>query len=105
MFKSAFIVMAPDGDPEKYRTTITTGKAQVTMVVIELMNINQAANVCRDLVQKEGVQSFILCPGFSHEAAAEIAEAVGEKVPINVARGDAPSVMMTSQILGKEGWF
>ena len=105
MFKSAFIVMAPDGDPEKHRTTITTGKAQVTTVVIELMNFNQAANVCRDLVQKEGVQSFILCPGFTHEAIAEVAEAAGEGVPINVARGDVPSTMITGQILTKEGWL
>ena len=105
MFKSGFIIMAPDGDPEKHRATITTGKAQVTAVVIELMNYNQAANVCRDLVQKEGVQSFILCPGFTHEAIAEIAEAVGEGVPINVARGDVPSTMITGQILTKEGWL
>jgi hypothetical protein len=35
--------------------------------------------VCKELVQNEGIQSLILCPGFPHEAVAEIANAVGEE--------------------------
>ena len=69
------------------------------------MNIEQAVNVCRDLVQKEGVQAISLCPGFTHEAVARISNAVGEGISISVARGDVPSVMITGGILGNEGWF
>ena len=104
-FKSAVVVMAPDGDPNRHRATIKTPKLELTTVVIELMNFDQAVKVCQDLVQKQGVQSFIFCPGFTHQALAKIASAVGEKVSINVARGDVPSTMITGEILTKEGWL
>jgi hypothetical protein len=57
------------------------------------------------MVEKEGVQSIILCPGFTHEAITLVRKAVGEGVAINVARGDVPGTMMTAQILTKEGWL
>lgn len=104
-FKAGLVVMAPDGDPEKHRTSLKTLSLELTTVLVELMNIDQIVAVCKDLVQKEGVQSLVLCPGCTHQMVGKIAEAVGERVPISVARGDVPSVMMTSQILGKEGWF
>jgi len=104
-FKSGFIVMAPDGDPKIHRASIKTSKHELTTVVVELMNFDQAADVCKDLVQNEGLQSFILCPGFSHEAVAKIANAVGEGVSINVARGDMSGTKITNEILAKEGWF
>ena len=104
-FKSAVVVMAPDGDPSRHRATIKTSKLELNVAVIEMMNFEQAVKVCRDLVQKQGVQSIILCPGFPHGAVAKIAEAVGEKVSINTARGDVPSTMITGEILAKEGWF
>ncbi|MDH5695675.1 MAG: DUF6506 family protein [Dehalococcoidia bacterium] len=104
-FKEAVIVMAPDGDPNRHRASIKTSKLELTAVVIEMRNFDQAAKVCKDLVQKEGIQSFILCPGFTHQALAKIANAVGEKVAINVARGDVPGTTMVGEILAKEGWF
>lgn len=104
-FKAASIVMAPDGDPEKHRASIKTSKLELTVVLVELMNIDQAVNVCKDLVQKEGIQSFTLCPGFPHDAVAKVANAVGEGVAISVSRGDVQSAMVTGEILRKEGWF
>jgi len=104
-FKTASVVMAPDGDPEKHRASIKTSKMELVVVVVELMNIDQAVNVCKDLVEKEGVQAISLCPGFTHEAVARIANAVGEGVSISVARGDVPSVMITGGILREEEWF
>lgn len=105
MFKSSFVVMAPDGDPNQHRTTIKTSKLEITMVIIELRNFDQAVEVCRDLVQKEGVQAINLCPGFTHEAVARIASAVGNKIPISVARGDMPGAMLLEEIVTKDGWF
>jgi len=104
-FKSAFIATAPDGDPNQHRATIKTPKLELTMVVTGWMNINQAVEVCRDLVQKEGVQAINLCPAFNHEAVAKIASAVGKKVPVSVARGDAPSAILLNEIVAKEGWL
>jgi hypothetical protein len=105
MFKSAFIVMAPDGDPAKYRTTIKTSKLEFTTVVIEMMNFDQAVEVAKELVQKQGVQSIYLCAGFTHQAVARVASAVGGRAAVQVARGDVPSTTMVGEILTKEGWF
>jgi hypothetical protein len=105
MFKSAFIIMAPDGDPEKHRATIKTEKAELTAVFIEMTNFDQAVEVAKDLVQNKGVQSIYLCPGFTHQAVARIATAVAGRAAVQVGRGDGPSSAMVIDILTKEGWF
>ena len=102
--KTAFVAMAPEADPERHRATIKTPKFELITVVADLGNFDQVVDVCRKLVQNEGVQSLTLCPGFSHQAVVEVANAVGDGVPINVARGDVPSATLTRHILKKEGW-
>ena len=104
-FKSAFIAMSPDGDPKKHRSTIKTAKHELTTVIVQLMNFDQAADVCSDLVKNEGIQSIFLCPSFHHEAVVKVANAAGQGVAIAVARGDVPSGMIAGEILAKEGWF
>ena len=103
--KSAVVVMAPEGDPKKHRASIKMPKSETTIVACESGNYDQVTAVCKELVQKDGVQSFILCPGFTHEGVAKVASAVGPGVAVNVARGDPPGGMVTRQILVKEGWF
>ena len=105
MFKSAFIVMAPDGDPTQHQATIKTSKLEFTTVVIGMQDFDQAVEVAKELVQKEGVQSIYLCAGFTHQAVARVASAVGARAAVQVARGDVPSTMMVGEILTKEGWF
>ena len=103
-FKTAYVAMAPDADPKRDRASIKTPKFELTIVVADLGNFDQVVDVCRNLVQSEGVQALALCPGFSHPMVAKVASAVGEGVPINVARGDVPSGRVTGEILKKEGW-
>ena len=103
-FKAGYVLMAPEADPKRHRASIKTPKFELTVVVAELMNFDQAVDVCRELVQKEGVQGLTLCPGFTHQAVARIASAVGPGVAITVARGDTPSILMTREMLKKEGW-
>ena len=105
MFKSAFIIMAPDGDPKKHRATVKTERAELTTVFIEMTNFDQAVEVAKDLVQNKGIQSIYLCAGFTHQAVARIASAVAGRAAVQVGRGDVPSTMMVGDILGKEGWF
>ena len=105
MYKTAFLIMAPDGDPNKYRASIKTAKMELIAIVVKMMDFDQAVDVCKNLVQNEGVQAFILCPGFHHEAVARIANAVGQGVAVNVARGDVAGTMTTGGILAAEGWF
>lgn len=105
VFKAGFVVMAPDGDPQRDRATIKTQKCKQILVVTKLFDFDLAARVCKDLVQNEGVQSLILCPGFTHEGVTTVAKAVGDGVPITVARGDVPSTMATAAILAREVWL
>ncbi len=102
-YKTAFVGMAPEADPKKHRATVKTPKLEHTVVLVGLMNIKQAIDVCKELAQKDGIQSITLCAGFSHDAVGKIASAVGERVAINVARPDVASAMITSEILAKEG--
>ena len=103
--KSAFIIMAPDGDPTKHRATIKTEKAEVTVTFIEMTNFDQAVEVAKDFVQNKGVKSIYLCAGFTHQAVARIAAAVAGRAAVHVGRGDIPSAMMVVDTLTKEGWF
>ncbi len=104
-FKSGIIVTAPDADPKKHRASIKTPKYELTVAVVEHGNPDQAVEVCQELVRNEGIRSFILCPGFSHQMVAKIANALGKEVAVSVARGDTQSTAVTSRILKEEGWF
>ena len=66
---------------------------------------DQAVEVCRKLVEEEGIHSVLLCPGFTHRDVAEIAKAVGENVGVFVARGDGPSHRASMEVMRREGWF
>jgi hypothetical protein len=105
MFKAASIIMAKGADPTKHRATVKGDEFEYTMVASPLFEFDRAVQVAKELVAQQGIQSLILCPGFTHEAVAMIRQAVGDGVAINTARGDVPSTMMTAQILTKERWL
>jgi len=102
--KSGFVAIAPGADPKKHRASIKTPKLEIIAVVADSGNFDQVVEVCRELVQNEGVKSLNLCPGFSHEKVAKVANAVGRGVAINVARGDIPSSVKAHELLKKEGF-
>ena len=104
-FKSAVVVTAPDADPKKHRALIKTPMYELTIVVVKHGDLDQAIEVCQELVRNEGVQSFILCPAFSHQGVASIASTLGKEVAVNVSRGDTRSTMVTSRVLKEEGWI
>jgi len=102
-FTAAFIAHTPDAEPEKHRSVIETSKYKLFTVLVK--GQAQAVEECKKLVNKEGVRSILLCPGFTHRATAEIAEAVGENVAVAIARGDGPSSKVSMEIMKSEGWF
>jgi len=102
-FRTAFIAHVPDADPVRHRCVIETSLYELTSVLVR--DDDQAVEVCRELVEKNGIQSFILCPGFTHRAIARIVEAVGDGVSVNVARGDGPSNEIALKIMRESGWF
>nr|MDO8079334.1 DUF6506 family protein [Candidatus Freyarchaeota archaeon] len=102
-FKALFLAHAPDAEPKKHRCVIETGKYKLFAVAVR--NQEQAIEECKNHVKKEGIQSILLCPGFTHKNIAEIQEAAGEKVGVFVARGDSPGNRIAMEVMQKEGWF
>jgi len=73
VFKALFLAHAPDADAEKHRCVIETPKYYKLFVVV-VRDQEQAVEVCKKIVEEEGVQSILLCPGFTHRAVAEYEE-------------------------------
>ena len=101
-FKVVFLAHAPDAEPEKHRCVIETSKYKLFVVVVRSQD--QAVEVCKKLAKEEGVQSILLCPGFTHRNIAEISEAVGENIGVFIARGDGPSNRVSTMIRKREGF-
>ena len=102
-FKAALVAMTPDADPTKHRNVIRTSLYELTSILVK--NEDEAVKVCKELVQKDGVQSFLLCPGFTNKGVARIADAVREGISVNVARGDGPSNAIAHRIMSEVGFF
>jgi hypothetical protein len=102
-FKALFLAHAPDADKDKHRSVIDTGKYQLFTVAVR--DQAEALEVCKELVEKESIDSVLLCPGFTHRDLAQIAQAVGEKVGVSVARGDAPSNKIALAAMERAGYF
>jgi len=99
-FKTVFIAHAPDADFEKHHHLIETGKYKLYTYVVKTQN--EAIKVCKDLYEKEKIDSVLLCPGFTHKDVAEIFEALENKVAVCVSRGDGPSGKITAPVLQRE---
>jgi len=102
-FKSLFIARAPDADKQKHRSRIETGKYRLFSVVVK--NQQEALEVFREYMEKEQIESVLLCPGFTHRDAGEIFEAGKGKVAVSVARGDGPSGKISAEALKREGFI
>ncbi len=103
-FKVLFLAHAPDAEAEKHRCVIETSRYYKLFVVV-VRNQEQAIEVCKKIVKKEGIQSILLCPGFTHKDVAEISEVVGRNIGVFVARGDGPSNRISMGVMEKESWF
>mgnify|MGYP000182773859 CR=1 FL=1 len=102
-FKAAFIAHAPDANPAQHRAVVETPKYKLFVTVVK--DQEQALEECRRLVEEEGIHAVMLCPGFTNRDVAEIAQAVGEGVAVNVARGDGPSNRIAFEVIGREWGF
>ena len=101
-FKGSWILMLPQVDPQQHRASIKTPKYEAVVVCVK--DADQAAEVCRDLVEKEGVDSVTLCPDFTNFDVAKVIAAV-PKTPVNVCRSDGPSMFAEYYAMKKIGWF
>ena len=95
MFKVCFLAHARDADLTQHRSVIETGTYTLHSVVVRTQG--EAVDVSRQMVKDEGVQSILLCPGFTHKDVAEIQEATRGRAGVFVARGDGPSSAITKR--------
>ncbi len=103
VFKALFLAHTPDAEPKKHRSVIETSKYKLFVTLVR--NQEQALEVSKEFVEKQGVCSILLCPGFTNKDVAELSEAVGENVSVSVARGDGPSNRIAIEALKRAGWF
>jgi hypothetical protein len=101
-FTTAFIAHAPDADAEKSPSLYETPTYKLFTAVVR--DQPQAVSTAKALVEKEGVESIILCPGFTNKDVAEMSDAVGGGVGVFVARGDGPSGAAAMRAMQREGW-
>ena len=101
-FNALFIAHAPDADKEKHRSKIETGMYKLLTVIVKSQQ--EALEICSELVEKEQIDSILLCPGFTHRNVAEIVEATGNKVAVVVARGDGPSGKIVQAAFQRAGY-
>ena len=102
-FKVLFMAHAPDADKEKHRSMIDTGKYQLHTVVVK--NQTEALETCRSFIEKEKIDSILLCPGFTHSDVAEIVKTAGDRVGVAVARGDGVSNRLFTEFMKREKYF
>jgi len=101
-FNALFIAHAPDADKTKHRSKIETGMYKLLTVIVKSQS--EAIEVCDELIEKEQIDSILLCPGFTHRNVAEIVEATDNKVAVVVARGDGPSGKIVQSAFQRTGY-
>lgn len=99
-FITAYMAHAPDADPEKSRALVETPMLRLFAVLVR--DQEQALGVARALVKDEGVQSILLCPGFTNRDVAGVQEAAGDSVIVSVARPDGPGSQAAREIIARE---
>lgn len=102
-FKTLLLAHAPDGIKELHRRFIDTGKYQLDVVVVK--NQAEALDVSTRLFRDKGIESILLCPGFTHQDVAEIVRATDNKVAVCITRGDGLSNRISTDALGRAGFF
>ncbi len=102
-FRTAFVSLAPDGDANRYKAAVKTEKIEVTIVVAR--DVGDAVGFVREASSGGLIDAVVLCPGFSHEAVAEVVKAAGNSVGVTVARGDGRSMALAHEAMRKAGWF
>jgi hypothetical protein len=100
-FSALCVVHAPDANKDEHRCEIHTEKYSLFTVAVK--NQEEALDVCREYSDK--IDSVMLCPGFTNRDIGEIAEVVGERIGVCVARCDGPGSRIAMEAMKREGYF
>jgi hypothetical protein len=103
-FRVGVIAKASDGNADTHRNTIKTESMEITTVVTNLSDFDQAIKTCQELAEQD-INSIILTPDFTFQEVAAVSSAVEGKSGVFVARADIPSTLFVQQALIQGGWF
>ena len=101
-FNVVCMVHAPDANPEDI-ALLETPTYKLYSVAVK--NQQEAVATAKKLVEEKGVESILLCPGFSNRDIAGLCEAVGDEVGVSVARGDSAANACAMKAMKREGWM
>lgn len=101
-FIAAFVAINPLADPSKHRSAIDAPMYRLISVLVR--GEEDGEQVCAELVRKEGVSSFILCPGFSNQGVGRLSASLGPGISVNVSRGDGTSNAVARKEMEKAGF-
>ena len=101
-FKVLTLAHAPDADKARHRSQIDTGMLQLSTVIVR--DQAEAVAICQAFMEREGIDSVLVCPGFTHEDVAGIVEATGGRAGVFVARGDGPGARISAAALQRAGY-
>ncbi|MFP4051430.1 MAG: DUF6506 family protein [Thermoplasmata archaeon] len=101
-FKTLFMAHTPTADKDEHKSKIETEK--YVLYVNLVRDQEEALETAEEYAEEKGVQSIILCPGFTNEEVGELSQSL-DGVGINVARGDGPSGKIAKEVMQKAGWF
>ena len=85
LVKVAFMVLVPDADAEKHRSTMAT--ELIELIVQFVPNMSEAIEMAKQLAD-QGCGVIELCGGFGHSMTGKIADAVRGKSAVGSVRFD-----------------
>jgi hypothetical protein len=77
----AFIFMGPEVDPKIHRAEIKTPQFNLTIIGVNVNNLNQTIDIAKELVAN-GVQIIELCSGYGSSWIGKLSEIFDHKIPI-----------------------
>ena len=101
-FNVLCMVHAPDANPEDI-ALVETPTYKLYSVAVK--NQEEALATAKKLVEEKGVESILLCPGFTNKDIAGLCEALGDEVGVSVARGDRHANTAAMKAMQREGWM
>ena len=101
-FKEAIVILVPKTEPQQHCTSIVLPHFEFYVVLVPDVD----TGVCEAvrLVEEKGVHVVNLCGGFGNADVGMVAQAVGSRAAVAVARCDHPGSQIVCEAIRKACW-
>ena len=101
-FKESIIILVPNTEPKQHCTNIILPHFEFYVVLVP--DVDTGVREAVRLVEENGVHAVNLCGGFDSADVGMVAQAVGGKAAVAVARCDHPGSQIVCEAIRKAGW-